>query len=202
MFNWGWSFYSAVQWPSRSRIGNPRLSISIILNLYKLWINFEKCYVHFPKMNQIICSWMLNLFFFLLQVGSLFSCSCLPEVSQALWDVYLQQADPFLVFFLMLIILVNAKYVTFQNVQWAQLINELHQGSFNFLFMRSSKNTFFVVVFLCPEMASMTKQAKRKLSVNSFTLFFIKKYITKICWIVLYDQSVQLYVILFFLFSR
>uniref|UniRef100_A0A8C2GYX2 TBC1 domain family member 23 n=1 Tax=Cyprinus carpio TaxID=7962 RepID=A0A8C2GYX2_CYPCA len=43
-------------------------------------------------------------------VGSLFSSSCLPEVSQALWDVYLQQADPFLIFFLMLIILVNAKY--------------------------------------------------------------------------------------------
>uniref|UniRef100_A0A8C1G1Y9 TBC1 domain family member 23 n=1 Tax=Cyprinus carpio TaxID=7962 RepID=A0A8C1G1Y9_CYPCA len=42
-------------------------------------------------------------------VGSLFSSSCLPEVSQALWDVYLQQADPFLIFFLMLIILVNAK---------------------------------------------------------------------------------------------
>ncbi|XP_052415013.1 TBC1 domain family member 23 isoform X2 [Carassius gibelio] len=42
-------------------------------------------------------------------LGSLFSSSCLPEVSQALWDVYLQQADPFLIFFLMLIILVNAK---------------------------------------------------------------------------------------------
>uniref|UniRef100_A0A673H770 TBC1 domain family member 23 n=1 Tax=Sinocyclocheilus rhinocerous TaxID=307959 RepID=A0A673H770_9TELE len=42
-------------------------------------------------------------------LGSLFSSSCLPEVSQALWDVYLQQTDPFLIFFLMLIILVNAK---------------------------------------------------------------------------------------------
>uniref|UniRef100_A0A673IHS7 TBC1 domain family member 23 n=1 Tax=Sinocyclocheilus rhinocerous TaxID=307959 RepID=A0A673IHS7_9TELE len=40
---------------------------------------------------------------------SLFSSNCLPEVSQALWDIYLQQADPFLIFFLMLIILVNAK---------------------------------------------------------------------------------------------
>uniref|UniRef100_A0A8C1ZDE1 TBC1 domain family member 23 n=1 Tax=Cyprinus carpio TaxID=7962 RepID=A0A8C1ZDE1_CYPCA len=45
-------------------------------------------------------------------MGSLFSSNCLPEVSQALWDIYLQQADPFLIFFLMLIILVNAKYVT------------------------------------------------------------------------------------------
>uniref|UniRef100_A0A8C1ANW6 TBC1 domain family member 23 n=1 Tax=Cyprinus carpio carpio TaxID=630221 RepID=A0A8C1ANW6_CYPCA len=61
-------------------------------------------------------------------MGSLFSSNCLPEVSQALWDIYLQQADPFLIFFLMLIILVNAKYVTVQTVQCTHLINELHQG--------------------------------------------------------------------------
>ncbi|XP_068176316.1 TBC1 domain family member 23 isoform X2 [Antennarius striatus] len=42
-------------------------------------------------------------------MGSLFSSHCLPEVTQALWDFYLPQADPFLIFFLMLIILVNAK---------------------------------------------------------------------------------------------
>ncbi|KAK7144714.1 hypothetical protein R3I94_010966 [Phoxinus phoxinus] len=42
-------------------------------------------------------------------LGSLFSSHCIPEVTQALWDVYLQQADPFLIFFLLLIILVNAK---------------------------------------------------------------------------------------------
>ncbi|CAJ1059880.1 TBC1 domain family member 23 isoform X2 [Xyrichtys novacula] len=42
-------------------------------------------------------------------LGSLFSSHCLPDVTQALWDFYLQQADPFLMFFLMLIILVNAK---------------------------------------------------------------------------------------------
>ncbi|XP_077440883.1 TBC1 domain family member 23 isoform X2 [Vanacampus margaritifer] len=42
-------------------------------------------------------------------MGSLFSSHCPPDVTQALWDCYLQQADPFLIFFLMLIILVNAK---------------------------------------------------------------------------------------------
>uniref|UniRef100_A0A3B3UHD2 TBC1 domain family member 23 n=1 Tax=Poecilia latipinna TaxID=48699 RepID=A0A3B3UHD2_9TELE len=46
-------------------------------------------------------------------LGSLFSSHCRPEVTQALWDSYLQQADPFLIFFLMLIILVNAKCVSF-----------------------------------------------------------------------------------------
>uniref|UniRef100_A0A8C5EAD4 TBC1 domain family member 23 n=1 Tax=Gouania willdenowi TaxID=441366 RepID=A0A8C5EAD4_GOUWI len=43
-------------------------------------------------------------------LGSLFSSHCLPEVTQALWDCYLPQADPFLMFFLMLIMLVNSKY--------------------------------------------------------------------------------------------
>ncbi|MED6260593.1 hypothetical protein ATANTOWER_023747 [Ataeniobius toweri] len=42
-------------------------------------------------------------------LGSLFSSHCRPEVTQALWDSYLQQADPFFIFFLMLIILLNAK---------------------------------------------------------------------------------------------
>ena len=43
------------------------------------------------------------------QLGSLFASHCLAPVTQALWDNYLQQGDPFLVFFLMLVILVNAK---------------------------------------------------------------------------------------------
>ncbi|XP_030228429.1 TBC1 domain family member 23 isoform X2 [Gadus morhua] len=42
-------------------------------------------------------------------LGSLFASHCLAPVTQALWDNYLQQGDPFLVFFLMLVILVNAK---------------------------------------------------------------------------------------------
>ncbi|XP_037105919.1 TBC1 domain family member 23 isoform X1 [Syngnathus acus] len=42
-------------------------------------------------------------------MGSLFSSHCPADVTQALWDCYLQQADPFLIFFLLLIILVNAK---------------------------------------------------------------------------------------------
>lgn len=49
------------------------------------------------------------LFVFPPKLGSLFSSHCLPDVTQAVWDFYLQQADPFLIFFLTLIILVNAK---------------------------------------------------------------------------------------------
>ncbi|KAM8976740.1 TBC1 domain family member 23 [Pelodytes ibericus] len=43
--------------------------------------------------------------------GSLFSYHCSVEVTQAVWDSYLQQADPFIMYFLMLIMLVNAKDV-------------------------------------------------------------------------------------------
>nr|XP_020640598.1 TBC1 domain family member 23 isoform X1 [Pogona vitticeps] len=42
-------------------------------------------------------------------LGCLFSRHCTHEVTQAIWDGYLQLADPFFVYFLMLIILVNAK---------------------------------------------------------------------------------------------
>ncbi|KAI5948477.1 TBC1 domain family member 23 [Manis javanica] len=44
-------------------------------------------------------------------LGSLFACYCSTEATQAIWDGYLQQADPFFIYFLMLIILVNAKEI-------------------------------------------------------------------------------------------
>lgn len=44
-------------------------------------------------------------------LGSLFAHYCSIEVTQAIWDGYLQQADPFFIYFLMLIILVNTKEV-------------------------------------------------------------------------------------------
>ncbi|XP_078416212.1 TBC1 domain family member 23 isoform X1 [Cetorhinus maximus] len=43
--------------------------------------------------------------------ASLFAGCCTEDVAQLMWDVYLQQADPFLIFFLMLVILVNAKEI-------------------------------------------------------------------------------------------
>ncbi|XP_053242146.1 TBC1 domain family member 23 isoform X1 [Podarcis raffonei] len=42
-------------------------------------------------------------------LGCLFSSYCSHEVTRAIWDGYLQLADPFFIYFLMLIILVNAK---------------------------------------------------------------------------------------------
>lgn len=45
-----------------------------------------------------------------LQFGTLFASSCQLGVTLNMWDVYLQQQDQFLVFFLALVILVNAKY--------------------------------------------------------------------------------------------
>lgn len=46
-----------------------------------------------------------------MKLGSLFAHYCSTEVTQAIWDGYLQQADPFFIYFLMLIILVNTKEV-------------------------------------------------------------------------------------------
>lgn len=46
-----------------------------------------------------------------MKLGSLFAHYCSIEVTQAIWDGYLQQADPFFIYFLMLIILVNTKEV-------------------------------------------------------------------------------------------
>ncbi|XP_077150254.1 TBC1 domain family member 23 isoform X1 [Ranitomeya variabilis] len=43
--------------------------------------------------------------------GSLFASHCSVDVTQAIWDSYLQQADPFFMYFLMLIMLVNVKEV-------------------------------------------------------------------------------------------
>ncbi|XP_077985076.1 TBC1 domain family member 23-like [Glandiceps talaboti] len=42
-------------------------------------------------------------------LGSLFASNCTIPVLQIIWDVYLQTADTFLIFFLALVILVNAK---------------------------------------------------------------------------------------------
>ncbi|XP_018101502.1 TBC1 domain family member 23-like isoform X2 [Xenopus laevis] len=41
--------------------------------------------------------------------GSLLAFHCSVDVTQAIWDNYLQQADPFFMYFLMLIMLVNSK---------------------------------------------------------------------------------------------
>ncbi|XP_063305027.1 TBC1 domain family member 23 isoform X1 [Pelobates fuscus] len=43
--------------------------------------------------------------------GSLFAYHCPVDVTQAIWDSYLQQGDPFIMYFLMLIMLVNAKEI-------------------------------------------------------------------------------------------
>ncbi|XP_063057615.1 TBC1 domain family member 23 isoform X3 [Engraulis encrasicolus] len=63
-------------------------------------------------------------------LGSLFASHCLPDVTQAMWDIYFQQADPFLIFFLMLIILVNAKDgILSQELESKEEIIKMLEGS-------------------------------------------------------------------------
>uniref|UniRef100_H0ZTU3 TBC1 domain family member 23 n=1 Tax=Taeniopygia guttata TaxID=59729 RepID=H0ZTU3_TAEGU len=66
-------------------------------------------------------------------LGSLFSYYCSAEVTQAIWDGYLQQADPFFIYFLMLIILVNAKDVILaQESDKEEMIKFLETSPANF----------------------------------------------------------------------
>ncbi|OWK00533.1 hypothetical protein Celaphus_00019517 [Cervus elaphus hippelaphus] len=53
-------------------------------------------------------------------LGSLFACYCSTEVTQTIWDGYLQQADPFFIYFLMLIILVNANKSQYSNQEFLE----------------------------------------------------------------------------------
>jgi hypothetical protein len=46
---------------------------------------------------------------FAFQFQSLFAATCSLPVVQAMWDLYFQQADSFFVFFLALVMVVNAR---------------------------------------------------------------------------------------------
>ena len=47
---------------------------------------------------------------FLSQLRSLFMVACETEVLRAIWDLYLLEADPFLVFFLILVMVINGRW--------------------------------------------------------------------------------------------
>ncbi|KAK7826489.1 hypothetical protein U0070_017070, partial [Myodes glareolus] len=58
-------------------------------------------------------------------LGSLFAHYCSIEVTQAIWDGYLQQADPFFIYFLMLIILVNTNSFLLNQVHLVPFYREV-----------------------------------------------------------------------------
>uniref|UniRef100_A0A3Q1EA70 TBC1 domain family member 23 n=1 Tax=Acanthochromis polyacanthus TaxID=80966 RepID=A0A3Q1EA70_9TELE len=98
-------------------------------------------------------------------LGSLFSSHCPPDVTQSLWDSYLQQADPFLIFFLMLIILVNAKYV---SLQWKflqkQLVTQMLEASPSLLESEDIEDLFSLAQYY----QSKTPLSLRKMNQNLF----------------------------------
>uniref|UniRef100_A0A3B5AS59 TBC1 domain family member 23 n=1 Tax=Stegastes partitus TaxID=144197 RepID=A0A3B5AS59_9TELE len=93
-------------------------------------------------------------------MGSLFSSHCLPEVTQSLWDSYLQQADPFLIFFLMLIILVNAKTEFKQHC----LLTEMLEASPSLLEAEDIEDLFSLAQYY----QSKTPLSLRKMNQNLF----------------------------------
>lgn len=58
------------------------------------------------------------------QFSSLFARTCDLRVCLTMWDVLLQHADTFLVFFLALVLLVNAKYVHLTVAVLALLVED------------------------------------------------------------------------------
>uniref|UniRef100_A0A3Q0QWN9 TBC1 domain family member 23 n=1 Tax=Amphilophus citrinellus TaxID=61819 RepID=A0A3Q0QWN9_AMPCI len=97
-------------------------------------------------------------------LGSLFSSHCLPEVTQALWDTYLQQADPFLIFFLMLIILVNAKYAARKIIQLVTVCFKMLEGSPALLEAEDIEDLFSLAQYY----QSKTPLSLRKMNQNLF----------------------------------
>ena len=74
-------------------------SVFLLLNVYGyVWV--DHCSLKCRKVFH-------NCFFFKLR--SLFMVACETNVLRAIWDVYLLEADPFLVFFLMLVMVINGR---------------------------------------------------------------------------------------------
>ncbi|NXD07176.1 TBC23 protein, partial [Nothocercus nigrocapillus] len=97
-------------------------------------------------------------------LGSLFSYYCSAEVTQAIWDGYLQQADPFFIYFLMLIILVNAKDVILaQETDKEEMIKFLETSPAN-LDLEDIEDLFSLAQYYC----SKTPASFRK---DNHTLF-------------------------------
>uniref|UniRef100_A0AAZ3NR38 Rhodanese domain-containing protein n=1 Tax=Oncorhynchus tshawytscha TaxID=74940 RepID=A0AAZ3NR38_ONCTS len=111
------TFTPDLSWP---HLLKPLLGLQLPRSdLYNCFYAIMNKYI--PRLFGLNCSlavgwWIVTGMLCILQLGSLFSSHCLPEVTQAMWDFYLQQADPFLIFFLLLIILVNAKYPLLQHI--------------------------------------------------------------------------------------
>uniref|UniRef100_A0A8C6P8U4 TBC1 domain family member 23 n=1 Tax=Nothobranchius furzeri TaxID=105023 RepID=A0A8C6P8U4_NOTFU len=98
-------------------------------------------------------------------LGSLFSSHCRPEVTQALWDSYLQQGDPFLIFFLMLIILVNAKLRPFWDKKERFFIDaEMLEASPSLLEAEDIEDLFSLAQYY----QSKTPLSLRKMNQNLF----------------------------------
>uniref|UniRef100_H0XDQ6 TBC1 domain family member 23 n=1 Tax=Otolemur garnettii TaxID=30611 RepID=H0XDQ6_OTOGA len=83
-------------------------------------------------------------------LGSLFACYCSIEVTQAIWDGYLQQADPFFIYFLMLIILVNAKEVILtQELDSKEEVIRNVEKTFSFILLHELFSLVSSVQFVC-----------------------------------------------------
>ncbi|XP_008568579.1 PREDICTED: TBC1 domain family member 23 [Galeopterus variegatus] len=82
-------------------------------------------------------------------LGSLFACYCSIEVTQAIWDGYLQQADPFFIYFLMLIILVNAKEVILTQEADSKEVIQFLENTPSSLNLEDIEDLFSLAQYYC-----------------------------------------------------
>ncbi|XP_053164593.1 TBC1 domain family member 23 isoform X2 [Hemicordylus capensis] len=97
-------------------------------------------------------------------LGSLFSYHCSYEVSRAMWDGYLQLADPFLIYFLMLIILVNAKEVILaQELDSKEEVIKFLENSPTSLELEDIEDLFSLAQYYCSKTPASFKKDNHSL---------------------------------------
>ena len=95
--------------------------------------------------NWVIFSIVRNLFALIHsifpQFSSLFGASCNIPAVLALWDYYFVHGDPFLIFFLSLVLIINAKLVKFssKSVSWLFKIDLIYFPRDDIIYLKGDK---------------------------------------------------------------
>lgn len=105
----------------RLKIYNARYDVRIRLD--QLWkgtltitvsrLKSAHCQRWRKRINYDVCqavNYYTSLLYFFLQFRSLFAATCEASVVEAMWDVYFLEEDPFLLFFLALVMIINARF--------------------------------------------------------------------------------------------
>ncbi|XP_029434398.1 TBC1 domain family member 23 isoform X2 [Rhinatrema bivittatum] len=97
-------------------------------------------------------------------LGSLFACCCSVDVAQTMWDHYFQQADPFFIYFLTLIILVNAKdVILMQELENKEEIIKSLENSLSSLQVEDMEDLFSLTQYYCSRTPASFRKGNQSL---------------------------------------